>query len=730
VLFFPYYNQPESKDCGATCLRIISKFYGKNIPLEDLRVLSKTTREGASLSGLLEAAESLGFKTLGSEVDFTTLKDDAPLPCIVHWNKQHYVVVYKISNKKIFIADPAIGKIKYNHEDFYKYWAYEESDSGEKKGIALFFEPTQVFEQNKYTSKKGQTNTFNYINKHFKANKKLVTYLIFALIAENILAFFFPFFTKNIVDKGIKPKDINYIYLILIAQLSIFLGQITIGVIRSHILLHLSTKINIKLISDFLKKMMKLPISFFDTRLTGDLLQRMNDNYRIQQFLTGNSLDTLFSILHFIVFGSILFYYNFTIFIAFFLGSLLYIFWLIFFAQKRKILDYKRFAQQSQERSKTLEIVSGMQEIKINSAENQKTKEWEKIQENLYKTQIEVLKTEQWQSVGSTLIGQLKDIFITFFSATLVIQNKLTIGEMISIQYIIGQLNVPLSQLIYFVRSFQDTKISIERLNEIHSKNNEDENVQPGTLKIESNSIHCENISFSYFGTEKALFENLSLHIPKNKITAIVGTSGSGKTTLIKLLLKFYNPTSGIIWWKNTDLKSIVSKDWRKSIGVVMQDGFIFNDTIAKNITIGYDEIDKERLDYAVKTANLENFILDLPLQLNTLIGNDGHGISGGQKQRILIARAVYKNPEFIFFDEATSALDAENEKIVHNNLQEFFRGKTVVIVAHRLSTVKNADNIVVLKNGKIAEQGNHIQLTKSRADYYNLVKNQLELGN
>lgn len=730
MLFFPFYNQPESKDCGATCLRIISKFYGKSIPLEDLRILSKTTREGASLSGLLEAAESLGFKTLGSEIDFLTLKDEAPFPCIVHWNKQHYVVVYKISSKEVHIADPAIGKIKYSYRDFYKYWALESSDNGENKGIALFFEPTDAFYQNKYSKNTANNIALRYISRHLKNYKRHLAYLILALVAENILAFFFPFFTKNIVDKGIEPRNIDYIYLILIAQLSIFLGQITLGVIRSHVLLHLSTKINVRLISDFLRKLMKLPISFFDTRLTGDLLQRMNDNYRIQQFMTGNSLDTLFSVLHFIVFGSILMYYNFIIFTAFFAGSLLYIFWLLFFSQKRKILDYKRFAHQSQERSKTLEIVSGMQEIKINSAENQKTKEWEDIQEKLYKTQVEVLKTEQWQSVGSTLIGQLKDIFITFFSATLVIQNKLTIGEMISIQYIVGQLNVPLSQLITFVRSVQDTRISVERLNEIHSKNNEDGDVKKDTVKIESNSIKCENISFTYFGTEKSIFENLSLQIPKNKITAIVGTSGSGKTTLIKLLLKFYNPTSGVIWWNNMDIKNIISEDWRKSIGVVMQDGFIFNDTIGKNITIGSDVLDKKRLDFAVKTANLQSFIADLPLQLNTLIGNDGNGISGGQKQRILIARAVYKNPEFIFFDEATSALDAENEKIVHNNLQEFFKGKTVVIVAHRLSTVKNADNIVVLKKGEIAEQGNHFDLVSKRSYYYNLVKNQLELGN
>ena len=722
MYFFPFYNQPESKDCGSTCLKIISRFYGKKISLEKIRYWSKTTREGANILGLIEAAEIIGFKSLGLKVDFKTLMNEAPFPCIVHWQQQHYVVVYKISSKKVFVADPAIGKIKYSHEDFKKSWTEEE------RGIALFFEPTEKFSSTNNTDEK-RLSTFSYISKHFKKHKKLLVYLVFALIIENSLSFFFPYFAKNIVDKGIKPKDINYIYLILIAQLAVFLGQITTEVIRSRLLLHLSTKINITLISDFLKKLMKLPISFFDTRLTGDVIQRMNDNYRIQQYLTGDSLNTMFSMINFIVFGSILLYYNFIIFSSFFLGSFIYIFWLLFFARKRKILDYQRFSQQSQERSKTLEIISGMQEIKINNAEKQKTKEWENIQENIYKIQIKVQKTEQFQSVGANLISQLKDIFIIFFSATLVIQNKLTLGEMISIQYIVGQLNVPLSQLITFIRSIQDTKISIGRLNEIHSKENEDEKIQPQIIEIQSENLRCENISFKYFGTEKNVIQNLKLEIPKNKITAIVGTSGSGKTTLIKLLLKFYNPTSGFIYWKNTDLKSIPSDDWRKNVGVVMQDGFIFNDTIAKNITIGYEEIDNERLNYAIKIANLQNFISELPLQLNTLIGNDGNGISGGQKQRILIARAVYKNPKFIFFDEATSALDAENEKVIHNNLQEFFKGKTVVIVAHRLSTVKNADNIVVLKNGKIAEQGNHTELTKNKGGYYNLVKNQLELG-
>ena len=731
MFFFPFYTQPESKDCGSTCLRIISKFYGKNVSLDKIRHLSKTTREGASVLGLIEAAEIIGFKSLGVKIDFKTLISDAPLPCIVHWNQQHYVVVYKFNNKKIFVADPAIGKIKYSHEDFVKYWIGTSADLHTEEGVVLLFEPNEDFIHDKNKKQIKNEGTLNYLTKYLKGHKKLLIYLIIALAIENILAMFFPFFTKNIVDKGIKPKDIHFIYIILIAQLTLFVGQTTIEAIRSRILLHLSTRINITLISDFLKKLMKLPISFFDARLTGDLMQRMNDNYRIQQYLTGSSLNTLFSMIHFLVFGGILLYYNGIIFSTFFLGSFLYIFWLLFFSKKRKVLDYNRFEQQSEERSKTIEIISGMQEIKINNAENQKTEQWENIQKKIYKTQIKLQKIEQLQSVGSSFIGHLKDIFITFFSATLVIQNKLTLGEMLSIQYIVGQLNLPLSQLITFVRSTQDAKISIDRLNEIHLKENEDENIEaPETIKIESEDINIKNVSFNYFGNEKNVLQNLNLLIPKNKVTAIVGMSGSGKTTLIKLLLKFYPPTDGFIYWGNINIENITSNIWRNNTGVVMQDGFIFNDSISQNIAVGSKEIDIDRLNYAIKVANLQDFINELPLKLNTQIGRDGNGISGGQKQRILIARAVYKNPHYIFFDEATSALDAENEKLIHDNLQNFFKEKTVVIIAHRLSTVRNADNIVVLKKGEIVEQGNHQELVNKKGEYFNLVKNQLELGN
>ena len=727
---FPYYKQLEGKDCGPTCLKMIAEFYGKSFSINHIRNLCDTTREGSSMLGIVQAAEKLNLNTFATKISFTTLLE-APLPCIVLWESNHYIVVHKINKNNIYIADPAIAKIKYQKDEFIKKWIHTIDANDETEGgLAMFFEPTENFNSATNKEKEEKFSPLKFFKKYLLKHKKLLIYLIIFLTIENGLLIFFPFLTKNIVDKGIEPKNLNYINLILLAQLMIFIGLTTAQIVRSRILLHLSTRINIAIVSDFFVKLMKLPISFFDSRLTGDIMQRIRDNSRIEQFLTGNSLNTFFSMIQFFIFGGILIYYNVNIFLIFFLGSTVYISWLFFFLEKRKILDYHRFSQTSEEQSKILELITGMQEIKINNAENQKRKGWEEIQEKLYKIKLKLLNIEQWQSVGSSFISQIKDIFITFLSATLVIKGKLSLGEMLSIQYIIGQLNAPLFQLVTFIRSAQDTKISLERLNEIHSKTNEDEFLETKNINIENKNIILQSVTFNYLGNPKNVLNNLNLIIPKNKITAIVGSSGSGKTTLLKMIMKFYAPNNGTLFLDDINIENITSFSWRKNCGVVMQDGFIFNDTIANNITIGFANIDTNKLDYAINVANIKEFIEELPLKLNTQIGTDGTGISGGQKQRILIARAVYKNPHYIFFDEATSALDAENEKIIHDNLQQFFKGKTVLIIAHRLSTVKNADQIIVLKNGEIAEIGNHQQLVQNKADYFNLVKNQLELGN
>ena len=727
---FPNYIQPDAKDCGPTCLRIVSKFYGKTIPLQQIRNLSETTREGSSLLGLSDAAESLGFKTLGVQVNFKTLQEEVPLPCIVHWNKYHFVVVYKIDKSgKVYISDPSYGLITYSKEEFIKYWIGENADETTEEGIALILETTPVFFQNEFDDKESKAS-FSFLFKYLFKYKSLVFQLAVGLLTASLLSLIFPFLTQSIVDVGIQNQDLNFIYLVLAAQIMLFVGRTGIEVIRSWILLHLSTRINISIISDFFIKLMKLPISFFDTRMTGDIMQRINDHHRIEQLLTNSSLNTLFSLVNLIVFSIVLLFYDFRLFLIYLVGALLYVGWITFFLKKRKELDYKRFSQVSQEQSKVIELVNGMQEIKMHNAEKKKRWGWEFIQVKLFKIQIKSLSLEQWQSVGGNFINQMKDILVSFLSAKLVLSGNLTLGMMLSVQYIIGQLNSPLLQLVDFIRQTQDAKISLERLGEIHDKEDEENKDEQYTSEIPQKDIEIIDVSFRYVGSDQFVFENLNLTIPYQKTTAIVGASGSGKTTLLKLLMKFYVPNEGEIKIGSTNLKNISPRFWREHCGVVMQEGYVFNDTIAENIAIGEDYIDRQKLRKAVEIANIKDFVESLPLSYNTKIGNEGVGVSGGQKQRLFIARAVYKSPNYIFFDEATSALDANNEKIIMENLEQFFEGKTAIVIAHRLSTVKHADKIIVLDQGKVVEEGNHKELVALKGEYYRLVKNQLELGN
>jgi ATP-binding cassette subfamily B protein len=727
---FPFYKQPDFKDCGPTCLRIISKFYGKTISLQQIRHLSETTREGSSLLGLSDAAEELGFKSLGVQIDFKTLVEDVPLPCIVHWNKVHFVVVYKIDKtEKIYISDPSYGLITYTKDEFIKSWIGNNADEKTEEGIALLLETTPAFYKNEFDNEESKAS-FSFLSKHLLKYKPLVLQLAIGLLAGSLLSLIVPFLTQSIVDVGIQNQDLNFIYLVLLAQVMLFLGKMGIDVIRSWILLHLSTRINISIISDFFIKLMKLPISFFDTRMTGDIMQRINDHHRIEQLLTNSSLNTLFSLVNLVIYSIILLFYDYRLFFIYLIGSGLYIAWITFFLNKRKELDYKKFSQISQEQSKVIELINGMQEIKMHNAEKQKRWGWEFLQVKLFKLRIKSLSLEQWQSVGGNFINQIKDILVSFLSAKLVLSGNLTLGMMLSVQYIIGQLNSPLMQLIDFIRQYQDASISLERLSEIHDKEDEESVSDAGNYEIPQKEIEIKDVSFRYIGSDSFVFENLNLTIPYQKTTAIVGASGSGKTTLLKLLMKFYEPNTGEIKIGNTNLKNISPRFWREHCGVVMQDGYVFNDTIAENIAVGQDYIDKQKLRKAVEIANIKDFIEELPLSYNTKIGNEGIGISGGQRQRLFIARAVYKSPEYIFFDEATSALDANNEKIIMENLEQFFKGKTAIVIAHRLSTVKHADKIIVLDKGKVVEEGNHTELVAKKGEYYRLVKNQLELGN
>ena len=727
---FTNYKQADHKDCGPTCLKIIAKHYGKTINIQELRDASETTREGSNLLFLSDAAEKIGFRTLGVKLSLERL-EEAPLPCILHWNKNHYVVLYKIKKDTYYISDPAFGLIEYNKQDFLKFWIGNNADDSTQEGIALLIEATPKFFQSEFDKEDNKGLGFSLLSQYVIRYKSFLIQLSIGLLAGSLLQLIFPFLTQSIVDVGIQNQNIHFIYLILFAQLFLFAGRTGLELIRSWILLHLSTRINISLISDFFIKLMNLPISFFDVRMTGDIMQRINDHHRIEKILTTSSLNVLFSVINMFVLGGVLAYFNLQIFFVFFAGSILYFGWITLFLKRREVLDYKRFAEISQEQSKVMELINGMQEIKLHNAEKQKRWSWEYVQARLFRVSIKGLILEQTQSTGSSVINELKNIFITFLSAKLVIDGSITLGMMLAINSIVGSLNGPIVQLIQFVRELQDAKISLARLSEIHEKEDEiqQENNQSNDVPYDSD-IDIKDLTYRYLGSDVPVLDNLTLKIPANKITAIVGVSGSGKTTLMKLLLKFYEPEKGEITIGNSQLKNISQKAWRSNIGAVMQEGFIFSDTIANNIAIGVDKVDKERLVYAADVANIKEYVSELPLGYNTKIGSEGVGMSTGQKQRLLIARAVYKNPEILFFDEATSALDANNEKEIMQKLDIFFKDKTVVVIAHRLSTVMNADQIVVLDKGRIIEIGNHAALVALKGNYFELVKNQLQLGN
>ncbi|OYQ37223.1 ABC transporter ATP-binding protein [Flavobacterium cyanobacteriorum] len=733
---FPHYAQPDSKDCGPTCLKIIAKHYGKSLNIQALRNLSETTREGSNLLTLSEAAEKIGFRTLGVKLSVNKL-EEAPLPCILHWNNNHYVVLYRVKSQKLkvkrfYVSDPAHGLLEYTEEEFLKFWIGNNATNQTEEGIALLVEPTPKFYNQEDDAKSNMFNSPLWgLGAYVRPYKSFVVQLAIGLLAGSLLQLIFPFLTQSIVDVGIQNQNIHFIYLVLFAQLLLFFGKTALEFIRSWILLHLSTRINISLISDFFIKLMNLPISFFDVRMTGDIMQRINDHHRIERIITTSSLSVLFSMVNMLIMGGVLAYYSLKIFAVFFAGSILYFGWVIVFLKRREALDYKRFAEVSQEQSKVMELINGMQEIKLHNAEKQKRWGWEHVQARLFKVSMKSLALEQTQNIGSNFINELKNIIIIFLSAKLVIDGHITLGMMMAISSIVGNLNGPVLQLIGFIREVQDAKISLARLSEIHDKEDESqqEASQTNDIPLESDIV-LKDVSFRYIGSDRVVLENLNLTIPANKITAIVGTSGSGKTTLMKLLLKFYDPVSGSVSIGKTNLKDIKQKSWRSHIGTVMQEGYIFNDTIANNIAVGEDVIDKERLVYAADVANILSFIQEYPLGFNTKIGQEGIGMSTGQKQRLLIARAVYKNPEMLFFDEATSALDANNEREIMEKLTIFFKNKTVVIIAHRLSTVMNADQILVLEKGKIIETGNHDWLVAKKGNYYKLVKNQLQLGN
>ncbi len=757
---FLLFRQVDAMDCGPTCLRMVAKHYGRTLSAQKLREAAEIGKDGVNLLGIAQAAEKIGFRTLAVKVSLEKLRKDAPLPCIVHWGQNHFVVVYKITSGKflsrrrtfrssgtlaqsekevarddkdgwVYVADPGRGLLKYSFAEFESQWATTITD-GQPTGIALLLEPTPAFHEgeDEFEQKKGD-KTLTSLFSHFFRYRSLVFQLILGLLTGSIIQLILPFLTQSVVDTGIQTRNLNFIYLVLGGQLMLFIGRMSVDFIRSWILLHISTRINLSILSDFLGKLLRLPVAYFESKQTGDILQRVGDHSRIESFLSGTSLSVLFSLFNLVIFSVVLAFYNFTIFGVFVVASILYAAWVTVFLKYRKTLDHKRFALNSKNQSTLIQLVQSVPELKLNNATLRKRWDWENLQVAEFKLNIRSLALQQYQQSGALFINEGKNIFITFLAATAVVNGQMTLGAMLAVQYILGQLNSPVEQLVGFIQRLQDARLSLERLNEVHGMEDEEPTGKHFVRRIpEDKGIKIENLTYTYPGAgNEPVLTDINLHIPQGKVTAIVGSSGSGKTTLIKLLLKFIEPQKGSVKIGNLQFSNIGYDYWRSLCGTVMQEGFIFSDSIAHNIAISDERPDIDKLLHAVRVANIRDFIESLPLSYNTKIGSEGNGISQGQKQRLLIARSVYKDPEYLFFDEATNALDAENERIIMENLSEFFAGKTVVVVAHRLSTVKNADQIIVLEKGKVVETGTHEQLSRVNGRYFELVKNQLELG-
>jgi ATP-binding cassette subfamily B protein len=636
-----------------------------------------------------------------------------------------YIKKKKKRNTVFHVADPGIGLLTYNQKEFTEHWCTTQS-GGEEKGVTLIVEKKADF---KIQGKKQEKTSFGILIPYFLKYRKYFVSLFLGLIIASVVQLIFPFLTQAIVDIGIKNENLTFINTILIAQLVLLISKMCAEFIQNWILLHISTRVNISMVSDFLIKLMKLPMGFFDSKLIGDILQRFSDHKRLEQFITVQSLNVLYASLNFIVFGIILCIFSLKIFFIFVLGSLSYICWLLLFMKKRKILDYQLFEQRSINDSKTYELINGMQEIKLQGCTHRMRWEWEDVQAKLFDVNISLLKLRQNQTAGSVFINETKNIIITFLAAYFVITGSLSLGMMLAIQYIIGQLSVPIEQIAQFIYSIQDTKISMERISDIKNKKEENNDRSISKISELANNISIKDLSFAYEGSNHVVLRNININIPQGTTTAIVGASGSGKTSLIKLLLQYYTIIQGQIYVGNHDINDLETDSWRQCCGAVMQDGYIFSDTIAKNISMSDEIIDTEKLLYAANIANLNDFVSGMPLKYNTIIGQNGRGLSQGQKQRILIARAIYKMPQYLFLDEATNSLDASNERKITDNLSTFMVGRTVFIVAHRLSTVMNADQIIVLHDGEIIERGKHSELVETKGYYYQLIKNQLELG-
>jgi ATP-binding cassette, subfamily B, bacterial len=725
---FPIFRQLDAMDCGPTCLRMIAQYYGRSFTASFLREKACIDRQGVSMLGIAYAAEAIGLRTLAARVPLDALLEQAPLPCVLHWDQKHFVVLYRHKKGRISIADPARGGVTLTVDDLRRHWVSVEVD-GKQAGVVLLLEPTAAF----FAARDGiepESGGFGRLWGYVRRYQSVLGQVWLGLVLASLLQLVFPFLTQAIVDHGITNQNLSFVNLVLIAQLVLAFSRTGIEFIRNRVLFHVGSRVYLSLLSDFLLKMMRLPLTFFDTRMAGDIMQRVQDHQRVQYFISSPLINTLYAMVSLFVFTGVLAYYSWSIVLVFIIGTALYVAYVLAFSRARAAVDYRKFADSAASQNELMEIVHGMPEIKLANAEQQRRWRWEAVQARLFHLNLRSLGIEQFQQGGSILVNELKNITVTFLAAKLVIDGELTLGMLLAVQFIVGQLNVPVSQLIGFIQSTQDAKISLERMGEIHSREDEEQIDEKVPTLPADRTIRLEKVSYSYTGPlGTKVLDQLDLVIPEGKVTAIVGPSGSGKTTLLKLLLKFDEPQGGRITVGSVGLSAISGHVWRSQCGVVLQDGHVFSDTIAGNVAVGFETVDPMRLLEVAQISRIDEFVDNLPLGYYTKIGRDGIGLSAGQKQRILIARALYKKPAYLFFDEATSALDATNERAIMDRLESVFKGHTVVVIAHRLSTVKAADQIIVLDGGRIVEQGTHEELTRRRGRYLELVRNQLELG-